>query len=122
MCNPWGLTIELRPHIGIADTPLGPSEVKHPQWMVMAGSRAIEDSYGVPFVECGLAGFHSQSVEFHAHTNKWPPEAKAWICEEVARQTRTERRGHSPVLLNVPPPVDLDEEADEDTIEDLDDD
>ena len=110
MSNPWGLTIELRPHIGIADTPLGPSEVKHPQWIVMVGSRQIHDNYGVPMVECGRAGFTARTIEFDAHTNKWPPEAKDWICEEVGRMTDTKRRGNSPVLPVPKQVMDLDEE------------
>jgi hypothetical protein len=119
--NPWGLTIRLEPHIGIADSPLGPVEVKHPQWVVMAGSRQIEDNYGVPFVECGRAGFTARTIEFDAHTNKWPPEAKLWICDEVGRMTNTQRRGNSPVLPQAPTVVDVDDEVENATIEDLDD-
>jgi len=112
LSNQWGLTVELRPHIGIADTPLGPSEVEYPQWIVMVASRAIEENYGVPAVECGRAGFDSQTVEFDAHTNKWPAGAKDWICQEVARLTATKRRKNSPVMPAAPQTVDLDEEQD----------
>lgn len=30
-------TIELRPHKGIKNSPLGPIEITHPQWIVLAG-------------------------------------------------------------------------------------
>jgi hypothetical protein len=29
-------TVELRPHIGIKNTPLGPTQVEHDQWIVVA--------------------------------------------------------------------------------------
>jgi len=107
--NEWGLTIELVPHVGTAETPLGPTEVKLPQWIVMASSRQIEMNYGRKAVECGIAGFETHSVEFHAHTNKWPPQAKAWICEEVGRLSGVPRRGNSPVMPTPPIVEDVDE-------------
>jgi hypothetical protein len=109
--NEWGLTVKLVPRVGIADTPLGPSEIKIPQWSVMVGSRQIEMNYGVPFVEAGLAGFETSSIEFMAHVNKWPPGAKEWICEEVGRMTNSIRTGHSPVIPSPPPVIDVDEES-----------
>jgi hypothetical protein len=121
--NTWGLTVRLEPHIGIADTPLGPSEVKVPQWSVMVDSRQIEMNYGTKpgrGVEAGMAGFETNTVEFMAHTNTWPPSAKDWICEEVGRLTNTVRRPNSPVLPQVRPVVDLDE-ADEQGIEEVED-
>lgn len=112
--NQWGLTIELRPHVGEYESPIGPAEVKFPQWMVMAGSRQIEMSYGVPCVECGLAGFETRTVEFHAHTNRWPQAAKDFICDEVERMSGFPRRANSPVLPVVSPVVDVDDlDADE---------
>jgi len=120
MSNPWGLSIELRQHVGMAASPLGPCEVKFPQWSIMAASRAIEESYGVKCVECGRAGFETRTVEFDAHTNSWPQEAKDWICDEVARLSGVPRRPNSPVIAFAPPPVDLDDEADESAVEDLD--
>ena len=109
--NAWGLTVRLDKHIGIADTPLGPSEVEVPQWIVMVGSRQIEMNYGVPFVEAGLAGYNSKSVEFMSHTNTWPAEAKNWICEEVGRLTNSIRQPHSPVMPVPKQVMDLDEES-----------
>jgi hypothetical protein len=116
--NTWGLKVRLDKHIGISDTPLGPSEVEVPQWIVMVGSRQIEMNYGVPFVEAGIAGYDSKSVEFMSHTGTWPPEAKNWICEEVGRMTNSIRQAHSPAVLRQKPVEDLDDTGG--GIEDLD--
>ena len=107
--NPWGLTVTLRPHVGQYESPIGPAEVEFPQWMVMAASRQIEMNYGVSPVECGLAGFETRTVEFHAHANKWPQAAKDFICDEVARISGFPRRANSPVLPVVGPVVDVDD-------------
>jgi hypothetical protein len=118
--NPWGLTIKLVPQIGVTNTPLGPSEVKVPQWSVMVDSRQIEMNYGTKpgrGVECGLAGFETKTIEFMSHTNLWPPEAKKWICEEVARMTGSIRSNNSPVMPSRPEVEDIDDDS---AVEDLD--
>jgi hypothetical protein len=122
--NPWGLTVKLVPHIGIADTPLGPTEVKVPQWSVMVDSRQIEMNYGTKpgrGVEAGMAGFETTTIEFMAHTNTWPPEAKGWICEEVGRMTNSIRRNNSPVLPRAPKVEDLDEVIDVSDLDEIED-
>jgi len=119
--NTWGLTVKLVPHIGMADTPLGPSEVKVPQWSVMVGSRQIEMNYGVPCVEAGLAGFETTTIEFLAHTNTWPAEAKEWICEEVGRLTNSIRRNNSPVMPRQRPVEDLDAVIDVSDLDEIED-
>jgi len=86
------LDVEIRPSIGVAETPAGNVKVEHNQWEVWAGNPAIKKNYGKSPVMVGFAGKETGTVEFCGHVRNWGAAHLQKICDEVARLTNTEER------------------------------
>ena len=107
---PYGISVELRPNIGIASDPfLGEIRVEHNQWEVWVDSKQIKMNYGVSPVRIGFAPKKGGTVEFEIHARKWPKDAQQFIADEVGRLTDTERKPIVPYAPDPPQVEDLDE-------------
>lgn len=83
------IDIELRPHVGIVSTPLGDTEVTHPQWMVMALNRENES-----IVHVGYLGTHdgapfNGTLQLGAMPASLQEQIVAAVEKKVGRSLRT---------------------------------
>jgi len=89
------VTVELRPHIGVQMTPLGPAEVEHDQYVVMASTPFS----GKP-IQMGYIGKKPGSPFNGIHTfRKLSEDQKAAIVSQIESM-----RGEEGLRVFEPPP------------------
>ena len=98
------VSVELRPHVGITQTPLGPVEVDHKQFLVMASTQFTENPVCV-----GYVGTQDGAPFNGLHPfRKLPQDVKDQIIELV-----TAAKGGTTVKVFEPPPPIIPDEDDE---------
>ena len=118
MDNVHGLNVELRPSIGVYESPIGRGEAVHDQLEVWAGNRQTELNYGHALVRVGMSSSDGKHINWESHAAKWPADAIRFIAAEVGRMTKCETETTVCIPQN---PVSRTEDLDDESaVEDLD--
>jgi len=107
------IDVELRPHIGTQQTRLGPVQVEHDQYIIMAGR------HGDQMLHIGYVGkAPGAPINFLRQDNgqPWPGPIKIAVREAIAQQlgSGARREGQPPEPT---PPDDFDDDWDDDDLE-----
>jgi hypothetical protein len=112
--NVHGLTVELRPSVGVYDSPVGRGEAVHDQLEIWAGNTQTAKTYGHALVRVGMSSKSGSHINWESHAAKWPADAIAYVTSEVKRLTNYAKEPSVSIPTNQPAPQveDLDELTD----------